>query len=231
MKNLRRVFASLRLHKKILNLTRPFFPLINIKNKEDEILDLPFIPHPWSKLRTSHLPTSPLSHLPHLATSLPYNLSHLPASLPPLTFPTFPPHLPPTFPNLPPHYPSTYPTFLPHYPPLPFPPFHLTSLLPFPTCHLTTLPPFPPSCLITLPYFSHLTTLPPFPPSHVTLSHRQIKHSKTKALCLQSLPTLSLTESSKYQNFKLVCITPPRKRLRPLCLEPDLLAIRPLRHV
>ena len=49
------------------------------QKQKDEIQDSPCVPHSWIKPGTSHLTTSPFSHLSHFATSLP------------LPFPTLPP--------------------------------------------------------------------------------------------------------------------------------------------
>ena len=133
------------------------------------------------KLGTSHLFTSPFSHLSNLATSLPLHFSHLSkSSLPrsppyPCTCPISPlansslSPLPTTIPNLPPHYPRSFPTLpTPHYTP---PSTTTFSNLPqhcpptSPTLRLNYPPTFPTFSANYPPTFP-LTTVPPFPTSH-----------------------------------------------------------------
>ena len=72
------------------------------QKQKDEILEPPYIPHPWIWPGTFHYVTSLLSHFSHLCTSLPsHTFSTFPAHYPP-HFPTFPAQYSPTFPSSPP---------------------------------------------------------------------------------------------------------------------------------
>ena len=68
------------------------------QKQKDEILESPYVPHPW----TFHYVTSLLSQFSHLATSLPsHTFSTVPAHYPP-HFPTFPAQYSVNFPSSPP---------------------------------------------------------------------------------------------------------------------------------
>ena len=77
------------------------------QKKKDEILSSPCISHPWIKPLTSHLVTSPPSHLFQLVTSLPSHLSNFATSLS-----SHPSHLPTSLPSHLYHLPSSLPSHL-----------------------------------------------------------------------------------------------------------------------
>ena len=111
----------MRLRKKILNPSCPFFPLTNIRNKKMKSWTHPASP---TVEQNQEPPTFPSHNSP--------------------TFPTLPPHYHPIFLTLRPSYPPL-PFSLSHLP------FHLTIFPPCPPYHLATLPPFLPSHFTTPP--------------------------------------------------------------------------------